>query len=245
MDTRAATRPREAPTEFLRLSDGEVHYVWWFVQGSIMEVDTRWRLRRGWGMCQRHAWGALAAEAAFRQNYFHGPAILYEDLLDRAVHALEVAGPWSALRVARRLRATGPCLMCEMGFDQRSRGAFNQGRIDQGRNLAWIREFGRVTRTYWNATVCGRCVGSTSAVRCRPHLLDDERAGVLTDLESHQTYLAGILEPLRAFARSYRWEHRGTGTDRDRAALLSAVGWCSGWQAGLGLLEDAERLGGA
>lgn len=86
-----------------QLSDGELHYVWWFIQGSIMEADVRWRLRRAWGMCQRHAWGALAAEAAFRDNYFHGPAILYEDILERALRAFELAGPWPAARIGRRL----------------------------------------------------------------------------------------------------------------------------------------------
>ena len=27
-----------------------------------MDVDIRWRLQRAWGLCGRHAWGALATE---------------------------------------------------------------------------------------------------------------------------------------------------------------------------------------
>jgi len=51
-----------AGVEGWRLSDGEVHYLWWYIQGSIMEPHVRWRLRHAWGMCGRHAWGALLAE---------------------------------------------------------------------------------------------------------------------------------------------------------------------------------------
>jgi hypothetical protein len=232
-----AVPARLAAPETSQLSDGEVHYVWWYIQGTIMQADIRWRLRRAWGMCPRHAWGVLAAEATFRHNYFHGPAILYQDILERALRALDLIGPWPAVRIARRLRATGPCLMCELGFDHRSRGSFNQDRIQQGRDLTWIRDFANATRGYWTPTVCGRCAGDGSVSRCRPHLLEEARAGTLSDVGAHRASVARILEGLTIFARSYRWEYRDTGTDRDRAALLSAVGWCSGWQAGLVLLR--------
>jgi len=221
-----------------QLSDGELHYIWWFIQGSIMEADVRWRLRRAWGMCQRHAWGTLAGEAAFRQNYFHGPAILYEDILGRALRAFELTGPWPAARIARRLRPTGPCMMCEMGFDRRSRGSFNRERLDAGRDLTMIRRFAATTSEYWTGTVCGKCSGEGSRARCRPHLLEDARRGAAVDLVADRATLAGILERLAVYARSFRWESRDTATDRDRAALLSAVGWCSGWEAGLALFGD-------
>ena len=126
--------------------------------------------------------------------------------------------------------------MCEMGFERRSRGAFRQDRIEQGRDLTMIREFANATREYWEPTVCGRCAGDESETRCRPHLLAEARARTVGDLEAHRSDVARILERLTVFARSYRWEYRNTETDRDRAALLSAVGWCSGWQGGLVLL---------
>jgi hypothetical protein len=187
-------------------------------------------------MCPRHAWGALAAEAAVRGNYFHGPAVLYQDLMESARRACGANGPLAARRIAWRLRATGPCLMCEMGFDRSSRGAFSRERVALGRDLRPIREFAKQTEEYWRPTLCGRCLGDGSRARCRPHLMEEARDGRLEDFPLHRAYVAEILERLTVFAQSYRWEYRGTETPRDQAALLSAVGWCSGWQGGLAWL---------
>jgi hypothetical protein len=128
-------------------------------------------------------------------------------------------------------------MMCEMGFDRRSRGSVNQERVDKGRDLTMIREFAATTREYWVGTVCGKCSGDGSRPRCRPHLLEDARSAAV-DLAADRGTLAVILERLAVYARSFRWECRDTATDRDRAALLSAVGWCSGWEAGLALFGD-------
>jgi len=43
------------------LSDGAVHFFYWFIQGSIMFPDTRDALRGSWGFCERHAWACLSA----------------------------------------------------------------------------------------------------------------------------------------------------------------------------------------
>jgi len=74
--SRHASPLRAVPTEAWQLSDGEIHYLWWYMQGSIMDPGVRQRLRRAWGMCGRHAWGALAVETAFRPGFLHGPALL-------------------------------------------------------------------------------------------------------------------------------------------------------------------------
>lgn len=99
---------------FWPLSVGEAHYFYWFIQGGIMNVDTRRALRRGWGLCERHAWGALAVGMCFQSRYLLAPAILYEDLLDRCVSVIPRRGPSKAWRFARRLRPQGPCMACEM-----------------------------------------------------------------------------------------------------------------------------------
>ena len=52
----------------IQLSDGEIHYLYWFIQGSIMVPNIRRRLRRAWGFCERHAWGYILVEAAFWQR---------------------------------------------------------------------------------------------------------------------------------------------------------------------------------
>jgi hypothetical protein len=215
----------------LQLSDGEIHYLWWFIQGSIMEPDIRWRLRRAWGLCGRHAWGALAVEAAFRHDFLHGSAILYQDLMERALRAFELRGPLEVRRLARRLRATGPCLMCEMGLDRASRGAAREELLEQGRDLSQIRAFADRTRNFWSKAVCGKCLGDRSPRRCRPHLLEEVSGGSVVDVAEHRALVGHVVEHLRVYRQSFVWGYRHTETEEDRAALISAVGWCGGWRA--------------
>jgi hypothetical protein len=47
-----------------QLSEGEIHFHYWFIQGSIMIPETRCRLRRAWGLCERHAWGSIGGGRA-------------------------------------------------------------------------------------------------------------------------------------------------------------------------------------
>ena len=91
----------------LQLSDGEIHYLYWFIQGSIMVPDIRHELRRAWGFCERHAWSYILVEAAFYRGYMHGAALLYEDLLTPAVSNLRVRGPLRNRRLARSLGSPG------------------------------------------------------------------------------------------------------------------------------------------
>ena len=219
-----------------RLSDGEVHYLWWYIQGSIMEPDLRWRLRRAWGMCARHAWGALLAEASYRHGYLHGPAILYEDLTARALQAFAVRGPRKARRAARRLRATAPCPMCEMDLQARDGGAARVDRLRAGRDPRALRHVAARARPYWRPMVCGRCADRSSPVRCRIHFREDVFHGSGADVEAQRTLLERIARHLVVCVRSFVWGHHGTATDEDRAALIGAVGWCSGWR-GLLTLE--------
>lgn len=233
-----ATHPavRTAPPERWRFSNGEVHYLWWFIQGSIMVPDIRWRLRRAWGLCDRHAWGALLGEASYRHGYLHGPTRLYEDLLGRAVTALDVQGPWKTRRVARRLRPTGPCLMCELALENRGPGAARLEVLRAGRDPRALQGFAARTRPYWDGTVCGRCAGRRTDVRCRIHLGEDIRRGARVHVGTHRAFLVGILNHLLAYSRSFVWGHHGTATEEDQAALISAIGWCSGWRGLLAVL---------
>lgn len=198
-----------------------------------MDVETRWRLRRAWGLCGRHGWGALATEAAFRGGFLHGPAVLYLDLMERGFQAFRVRGALQTRRLARRLRATGPCMMCEMGLDQRSRGAARQELIAEGRDPSQILRFADKTRRYWRKTLCGRCVGHGSFPLCRPHLLEETSRGFVDDPAEHCALVKYILEHLRIYKQSFVWGYHGTETEEDEAALISAVGWCSGWQTWL------------
>ena len=221
-----------------QLSDGEINFLYWFIDGSIMIPDTRWRLRRAWGFCERHAWSVLAVEAAFRHGYLHGPAVLYADIMQRALAAFPSRGPLLPLRVVASLRATGPCLICELGVRETGRGSATEDRLKRGRDMSFLQDFARGTSRHWRQDVCGRCVGGESSRRCRPHLLQDAAHGSLGSIAEHRALVERITSHMVAFERSFCWDFRDTETDEDRAALISAVGWCSGWRPIIALVKD-------
>jgi len=220
-------------------SDGEIHYVWSFLfWGSIMEPNIRGRLLHAWGLCERHAWVFLSVEAAFRPHLLHTSAILYKDLMGRARHAFRLMGPWKAVRLRYALREQGPCIMCEMGYGPHSRSIAPADLLEWGRDTASLRAFAEATQPWWRATVCGICSGEGTPVRCRRHLRDE----LLNGARAHQVEDAGhlvrhIREHVLRFSDSFRWELRGTDTQQDRAALIRAVGWCSGWRPLLEFLQ--------
>lgn len=201
-----------------------------------MVPETRWRLRRGWGMCDRHAWGALAVEASYRPSFFHGPAILYEDIMERAQAAFPLAGPGQAVRLAWALRPTGPCMMCEMGYGPGQPAAASREMIEGGRYWGHPRAFAARTEAWWRPTVCRRCLGNGPGARCRSHLREDARNEGAVDVARHRAAVEDILRRLRVYARSFVWGYQHTQTDEGRASLISAVGWCSGWHTLMCLL---------
>ena len=235
--------PSAYPDEGRPLSDGEVHFLWWFIQGSIMDLHTRQRLWRAWGLCARHAWGALTVEAAFRPSLLHGPALLYQDLMERAWRAFPRRGPAQAWRLLWGLRARGPCLMCAAGLGAETPGAAAAEILLQGRDPRNLRALAAQTRPYWEPTVCGCCGGSGMPVRCRPHLLAAIARGEPLDLSLQRALVEETARRVAVFARSFRLECRGCETTADRAALLTAVGWCSGWGPALQqLVPEAAGL---
>jgi hypothetical protein len=219
------------------LSDGEVNFLLWFIQGSIMIPETRRRLRRSWGFCSRHAWGYLGIETAFRPHHLLGPATLYEDLMGHAVTAFSASGPLVRDRLRRRLSSAGPCMLCELNVRKAGRGAAPPARIKRGRSVAALKNFAQETRNVWEPMVCGECRGTRAVLRCRIHLLEVLRGAEAIDLPAHSRAVANIHDHVSAFGRSCVWEHRGTDRPEDRAAVFSAVGWLSGWRPLLALVN--------
>ncbi len=226
--------------DVLQLSPGEIHFLWWFIQGSIMNPSTRTRLRRAWGLCQRHAWGWMVVEAAFRNAYMHGPAVLYEDLMTTAAPLFELHGPRQLFRLARRLKEKGPCLMCEEGYNASSKGFVKPHIVQQGRDVTQFQRLAGRTAAFWSRGVCGRCANTDSPLRCRIHLIEDLSTGDAKDIELHRDAFGDIVERLRRYARSFQFEFQGNRADEDEAALIEAVGWCSGWETFLVLLRSSE-----
>jgi len=219
------------------LSPGEIHFLWWFIQGSIMFPSTRERLRKAWGFCGRHAWGALLVEASFRHGYMHGPAILYEDIMEKALLALAGKSWLKRWQTRMALRPKGPCLMCEMNYGPDSRATARPEIIQKGQDPTEIKKFCQRTKKYWEQMVCGQCAESNSLARCREHLLTEADRLSAAEFKEHQNFIRQIYEHICLYSRSFRWEFRGTESPEDEAALISAVGWCSGWQPLLAILE--------
>ena len=213
------------------LSAGEVNFLWWFMQGSIMHPETRKALRAAWGLCDRHGAAWLAIEATLRHCYFHGPAIVFAELMAAASHALRKSGTMTAWRISRALRARGACPICGAGIGPSSPGFVPGRRLELGRDRAALREFMNETGAHWRDGICGLCEGSRAPARCRAHLLEDLAGDPLIRLAPHREFVKEISTRLGRFEHSFRWERRGTLKASDKAALISAVGWCCGWRA--------------
>jgi hypothetical protein len=235
--------PCWAPSDLLRFSDGEIHFLWHFIQGSIMIPDTRRSLRRSWGLCDRHSFGFIAIETAYRHDYLHGQAVLYKDLMKRAAAALNAPAPLYAVNVAFKLRATGPCLMCKLEYGPTSKGAARPELIEQGRDLGPIRTFANDTAPYWRVRVCGRCAANDSRPRCRIHVREELISGSC-DAPEQRALVQYIFEHVTRYARSFVWGHHGTDTVEDRGALIEAIGWLAGWRPWLALIgEPVAQIG--
>lgn len=168
-DLRAHTAPP------LAITDGEINFFWSFIQGSIMIPDTWRALLRGYGFCERHAWIHLGMEMAFREQYLLGPTILYAELIDKALHALQAAEKVGLQAAARRLRAVGPCFVCAQEVHDKSGGTCPQARLDRGRDCSHLREIAEKSESLWRTWLCPDCSGRQSNEQtpnhCRRHLL--------------------------------------------------------------------------
>jgi hypothetical protein len=192
-------------------------------------------------MCERHAWAFIAVETAFRGDYLMGPAILYEDLMHRAFTKFSNRGFLKPWRVQKSLNDRGPCLMYEMKYGSNSRGAAGPELLEKGRDLTEIQAFAQKTYYYWGKTVCGRCAGNSSIHRCRRHLIESISEGRVNDLSSHGKVVDYIARHIKTYMLSFRWENRGTETKEDMAALISAVGWCSGWKPLFSIMGQLDQ----
>lgn len=227
---------------FWPLSDGEIHYFYWFIQGSIMNAGVRWALRRAWGLCERHAWAALAVETAFRSDYVLGPTVLYVDLLDRCLSHIPRSGPFQSLRFRQRMLATGPCMACDMGLYRATSGLAKPELLDQGRQTDALVSYARRYRELWQPSACQLCAGSPRTndlsadnTLCRPHILAQRNAPTESQIRSLQALLKTTYDHVSILDRSYTLGNEGTERPEGHAALLTAIGWLSGWRPLLAL----------
>jgi len=211
------------------MSDGEVHYLWYFIQGSIMDPFTRHWLRRAWGFCERHAAVYLVVDCAYHQIYLHGAAILYEDLF---LHAQLYFKRYSMVPVALHMRLSNrrKCPMCELGYDEKSRSFATEETLKRGRDLTNLRELSSRTSVHWKQQVCEMCLGKNEGQHlCRQHFLHESSYIQIKGLELQRQHVTYLADQLIRYSRSFQWEYRDTGTLENEASIISAIGWCSGW----------------
>jgi hypothetical protein len=219
--------------ELLAVTDGEINFLWSFIQGSIMNPETWSALLRSYGFCERHAWIHISVEMAFRDQYLLGPTILYGGLIDKSLRAVNAPRPGGSLSVMRRLRAAGRCFLCAMNVKNASAGACPQARLQQGRDCGQLRKFASKLQPIWRSSLCAECSGhesdGMSINRCRQHLLAAMKARTRIDIVA----LTKMLQDLSDRVARYQGSFLAGGpkaNDQDRAALIAAIGWCSGWR---------------
>ena len=228
-------------TRQLAITDGEINFLWSFIQGSVMIPETWNALLRGFGFCERHAWVHLSVEMSFRKRHFLGPVILYRALIDKAVQAVHVPKRIGARSLMRQLRAGGPCRLCELNIPDAAAGASSPARLDRGRDSSRLRAFAAGLELLWRPAVCAVCAGEIGGVasssRCRRHLLDDMRMRRPADLAWQRSTLQELSGRLARYEESFV-AGADEPRDEDRAALVSSIGWCSGWRLLLALVSN-------
>jgi hypothetical protein len=123
------TRHSDKSHDSLAIADGEVNYLWWFIQGSLMNPDVWQRLMRAWGFCDRHAWVHLNVETCVPPALSARPCLLYSALIQQGLDALAPRLLASRSRVALQLRSAGLCPICEMQLDPELSGAAPRQRF--------------------------------------------------------------------------------------------------------------------
>ncbi len=215
------------------ITDGEINFLWSFIQGSIAIAETWNGLMRSYGFCARHAWIHMSVELSFRDQYLLGPTILYAELIDKSVRAISASRTTGLQPMIRRLRAAGPCLLCALNVKDASAGACPQARLDRGRDTGPLRNFAGKLEPLWRSSLCPGCAGASgegiSANRCRQHLLAAMQARIPIDISAQKDMLRDLSDRVGRYQKSFL-AGGGEAADQDRAALITAIGWCSGWQ---------------
>jgi hypothetical protein len=64
--------------------------------------------------------------------------------------------------------------------------------------------------------------------RCRQHLLAAMKARTTVDIVAQRNVLRDLSDRVGRYQRSF--SSGAKVSDQDRAALIAAIGWCSGWR---------------
>jgi hypothetical protein len=225
----------------LAITDGEI--LWSLIQGSILVPGIWNRLLNGYGFCEQHAWTHLSIEMSFREKYLLVPTILYGALIQKSLDALSFAPFVSNSSVARRLRAADTCLLCALNVRGAEMPAAPQTQLYRFRDGSFLRSFACGLRSLWNGHVCSACKGQPREGDvqdlCRLHLLAAAKTQGPIDFLGSKWLLQELDARVNYCLQSFTVGGPEAG-DRDWAAVITAIGWCSGWRPLLTLLRQAE-----
>ena len=193
--------------EPLAATDGEINFLWSFIQGSIMIPETWNALLRNYGFCERHAWIHIAVEMSFREEYLLGPTILYSALVERSLRAVSTRRIIGPHLLTGQLRGTHRCLLCTMNLGSASVGSYPKGRLDQGRDGSRLRSFAAKLEPLWHGSLCSDCSGQYNngvrPKRCRQHLVAAMKAGMPTDIGMQRNMLRILSDRLARYQNSF------------------------------------------
>jgi hypothetical protein len=200
----------------------EVKQLWWFHDGSIMNVGVRHHLWASWGFCSRHTWLYAISELEMRGGSLLGTAVLYEDLLGRAAAAV------SGRRLLRRdpvsaLRPRESCFTCDYtghALDPDPHFAAQTERVNARTRLRTLLEG---QQEQWRPRACPTCLGG-DGLPCRPHLL----GGNAAPPRDFGRQLWALRGRTAKFLRSQTWRPP-TLTPDERIAWVETLGFFAGW----------------
>jgi hypothetical protein len=222
-------------------TDAEINFLWSFIQGSIMVPETWNALLRSYGFCERHAWIHIGVEMSFRDDYLLGPTILYGELVDKALHAIDALRFVGLHTLEYKPLAGGPCFLCAMNIQNASAGVCPPTRLDRGRDNGKLRDFAARLEGAWRSFVCPECArqerAGTAPTCCRRHLLAAMKTRMPVDISTQREQLHRLSDHIARYQKSFL-AGGPEASDQDRAALIVAVGWCSGWRPLLSQLSS-------
>jgi putative (di)nucleoside polyphosphate hydrolase len=214
----------------LAITDGEVNFVEGFMHDGSIGAECGLQLMGYWGYCERHAWVSLAVEMSTLRGFCSRSASLYVDILHQAATALAAESRSNQRAVAKQLKERGTCMICNA--NPRWRGLHSDAELAEAKDPATLRRFAESSAPFWNSDCCPRCIGGvTGGHLCRCHTFEAVSEGGSLDLKDEREYLLNVLARLENYAWSFSWGFRGMDGPEDRAALISAIGWCSGWSS--------------
>lgn len=216
--------------EPLELSLLEVKQLWWFLDGAIMSLSTRQRLRAAQGFCSRHTWSYYMSECELKLMP-RATLVLYEDLLSRALEALDSGRRW-----AKGLRVDGTCVTCDYvgpANPLRLEGGWDE---DREQINARVRSASLLSgsRDTWLPRTCPACLGGSGPL-CRTHLLDAGKSVDGAARELLRDQLGALRAGCEQLGKAISWPRREVAP-AEWSALVEALAWFAGWEGALAVL---------